>query len=290
MRVNGPIDQKYNYALSQVFSPALLQKLDDPVHEDNIKSLLHNCKLYPENQQWSFVNGLDVAYNYLKNNYRCEYVYKNEIANQLLLKYHSDNSATLLKEVASDTSIADIVIINGSTVAYEIKTELDSFERLPGQIESYKILYDYLYIVTHPDAVKPLRTKIDKSVGLIVLSTDGTLKTIRKAGSNIRFFSPAKAVFTLRQGELVSAYKKYVGELPPMGTALISKFCHNWFLSLDKVDALIVFRESLKSRKPSNQQFQLISNCNHSLKMLFLGRDLTKKYCSSAMDRLGIFV
>lgn len=290
MSVNGLIDPKYNYALSQVFSPSLLNKIDDPVYETNIRSLLQNCNLYPAGENWNFIDGLEITYNYLKKNYRCEYVYKNEIANQLLLKYHSDNSATLLKEVASNTSIADIVIINGNTVAYEIKTELDSFERLPGQIESYRILYDYLYIVTHPAAVKSLRTRIDKGVGIIVFSADGTLKTIRKAGSNTRFFNPDKAVFTLRQAELVTAYEKYVGKLPPMGTALISKFCHNWFLSLDKVDALIVFRESLKSRKPSNQQFQLISNCNHSLRMLFLGRELTKKYCSSAMDRLGIFV
>lgn len=286
---NDTIVSQYNYALSQVFGASLVKKLDDPCHEESVKALLYSCKLYPEGEPWNFVKGLEVTYNYLRTNYRCEYVYMNEIANQLLLKYHSDNSATLLKELASDSSIADIVIVNGSTVAYEIKTELDTFDRLDGQLESYQRMFDSVYVVTHANAVDTLSNKIDKSIGIIVMELDGTLKTIRTSGTNEKKFDPEKAVLTLRQSELVAAYEKFVHKLPQMGTALIHEFCLNWYLTLERSDAHTIFYEALKSRKPSPHQFQLIRDCNASMKMLFLGRTLSKKYCTSATDRLGIF-
>jgi hypothetical protein len=279
----------YHYALSQIFSPSLLKKLHNSSEEENIKTLLKDCHIYPDNQDWNLIKALEFTYNYLKLNYRCEYIYKNEIANQLLLKYHNDNSATLLKEVNSNTSIADIVIINGNTTAYEIKTELDSFDRLLGQIDSYKTLYDCVYVVTHEGAVKNLRNKLDESVGIIVLDNKGKLKEEHKASDNSYIFDSTKAALTLRQSELVSAYKKYVGELPIMGTALIHSFCYQWFIKLDKEDAHAVFYEALKSRKPSSYQFELIKQCSPALKMLFLGKDLSKKYCTTTRNILSTF-
>lgn len=288
--INKFIDPQYNYALSQVFSPSLLKNINNSQHENNIRKLLLNCGLYSKSEKWDFVEGLGIIYNYLKENYRCEYVYKNEIAIQLLLKFHSDNSATLLKEVSSDGSIADIVIINGNTVAYEIKTELDSFDRLPTQIDSYEALYDFLYIVTHPDAIDRLVKKIDATVGIIILEKNHTLRIEREAAPLTHKFTPAKAVLTLRQSELVHAYEKYVGSLPKMGTALIYEFCYHWFMTLQKTDAHIIFNEALKSRKPSPYQFNLIRNCHPSLKMLFLGRELSNRYCASTCDKIGIFI
>jgi hypothetical protein len=284
------IDPCYNYALSQVFGASLLKRLDDEAHEEGIRSLLENCGLYPATETWDFVRGLGMTYQHLRVNYRCEYVYKNEIANQLLLRYHSDNSATLLREVASDRSIADIVIINGKTVAYEIKTELDNFDRLLGQLDSYQALYECLYIVTHPGAVDTIRSKVDASIGIIVLNESAELVTIRDASSTAHLFDPAKAVLTLRQAELVAAHQKWVGKIPKMGTALIYTFCHEWYLKLDIEDARIVFAEALKSRRPADHQFNLIMNCDESLRMTFLGRELSKRYCTTARERLGIFV
>lgn len=282
-------DPAYNYALSQLFSPSLLKKIHNFSDEQSIRDLIKDCNLYPDNEDWNLIKGLEITYNYLKGHYRCEYIYKNEIANQLLLQFHSDNSATLLKEVNSDSSIADIVIINGDTVAYEIKTELDSFERLSSQITSYQILYDYLYIVTHPAAEKTLRNKLGSDIGIMILDADGMLKTVRDACKNDALFDPSKAVFTLRQSELVTAYKKHLGDLPIMGTALIYSFCSNWYLSLEKKDAHAVFAEALKSRRPSPHQFDLITQCSPALKILFLGKDFSKKYCVSTIDRLCIF-
>jgi hypothetical protein len=279
----------YCYALSQLFSPSLLNKIHSPSGEKDIKGLINDCRLFPENESWNLISGLEKTYNYLKDHYRCEYVYKNEIANQLLLKFHSDNSATLLKEVNSNSCIADIVIINGKTVAYEIKTELDSFNRLANQIEKYQSLYDLLYVVTHSKAVKTLRERLDKNIGILVLDNNGIIKEEREASDNYNIFDPSKAVFTLRQSELVKAYERYISKLPKMGTALIYTFCYDWFLNLDREDAHAIFAECLKSRKPATYQFELIKKCSPALRMLFLGRDFSKKYCLETIEKLCKF-
>ena len=288
--VHPTIDPRYHYALSQVFGPTLVKRLDDDAHEESIRSLLYHCGLYSTCEQWDLVRGLSKTYEYLRVNYRCEYVYKNEIANQILLRFHHDNSATLLREVASDRSIADIVIINGQTVAYEIKTELDNFDRLSGQVESYQALYDCLYIVTHPGAAELICRKVPEAVGVLVLDDKAQLQRVREAQTTAHLFDPAKAVVTLRQSEMVAAYQKWVGKMPEMGTARIYTFCHDWYMGLEVEDARIVFAEALKSRRPAPYQFNLILDCDTSLKMLFFGRDLSRRYCVSARERLGLSV
>ena len=278
----------YNYALSQVFSPSFIKKINDPIHEHDLRSLLHHCRLYPENVQWNFAKGLEITYDYLKRNYRCEYVYKNEIANQLLLNFHSDNSATLLSELKSDNSIADIVIINGRTCAYEIKTELDNLDRLPCQIESYRMLYDLVYIVSHPDLVSKLKRLTNNLAGIITMDKNGTLKKTKSSPINNSLFSPKKAALTLRQSELVKAYEFKIGKLPQMGTAQVHLFCYDWFSNLESTTARKLFLRALKDRKPLPHQFQLIKNCGSSLKIMFLGRDLPKNYCELVKNRLNL--
>lgn len=279
----------YNYALAQLFSPSLLKKIHGSFDEESIKILIKDSGIYSDDQDWNLMKALEFTYDYLKVNYRCEYIYKNEIANQLLLKYHNDNSATLLKEVSSDSSIADIVIVNGNTVAYEIKTELDSFDRLPNQVNSYQTIYDKVNVVTHQAAVKTLIGKLDSNIGIMILDDNGILTEVHKASENNQLFDPEKAVLTLRQSELVTAYEKYIDKLPKMGTALIHSFCYDWYLTLDRNDAHIIFYEALKSRKPSMHQFELIKQCSPILKMLFLGKDFSKKYCIATMNILSTF-
>jgi len=123
----------------------------------------------------------------------------------------------------------------------------------------------------------------------MMLNDNVELEIVRPASSTAHLFNPSKAVLTLRQAELVSAYEKWVGKMPIMGTALIYTFCYEWYLALDKEDAHIIFANALKSRRPNPHQFNLILDCDNSMKMLFFGRELSKRYCATARERLGLF-
>lgn len=284
------IDPGFNYALSQVFGASLLKRIDDHGYESKLRELLQRSGLHSAQQEWNLAHSLDTVYDYLKNNYRCEYVYKNEIARQLLLKKHPDKSATLLREVASDKAIADIVIVNGHTIAYEIKTELDNFDRLNNQLESYSKLYDQVFVVTHAGALQTMEQHLLPFVGVIVLDEQTQLTEERPAQEISHLFDPLKAVVTLRQAELIAAWEERLGKLPIMGTASIYGFCREWYEQLDSDEARLVFYKALKSRYPAQHQHELLLDSIKSIKMLLLGRDLPKRLCNTVRERLGLSV
>ena len=70
------------------------------------------------------------VYRFMSKAYRNEYFYQNTLLNKLLLGKHSINTTTALTQVPIRRSKADFILINGKAVVYEIKTELDTLERL----------------------------------------------------------------------------------------------------------------------------------------------------------------
>ncbi len=89
----------------------------------------------PENKS----NGelISEIYSFMSRFYRNEYYYQNTLLNKLLIGKHSVNTTTALTQVPISKSKADFILINGKAVVYEIKTELDNFERLDTQIKVY---------------------------------------------------------------------------------------------------------------------------------------------------------
>jgi len=69
---------------------------------------------------------LKFAFAELRKNYRCEYVYKNTLINNLISNYGTKNSI-IINEFRVGNSVADMVLFNGTSKAFEIKTELDSY-------------------------------------------------------------------------------------------------------------------------------------------------------------------
>ena len=77
------------------------------------------------------------VYRFMSKSYRNEYFYQNTLLNKLLLGKHSINTTTALTQIPISKSKADFILINGKAVVYEIKTELDTFERLDTQLRDY---------------------------------------------------------------------------------------------------------------------------------------------------------
>ncbi len=98
----------------------------------------------------------DYLYEEMKKDYRCEYVYLNEIFINEIMKNHDINHS-IITEFNVGSSQADLVVVNGTTTVYEIKTELDSFDRLNGQLEDYTKAFDKVYVIVYPTMVKKLR-------------------------------------------------------------------------------------------------------------------------------------
>jgi hypothetical protein len=127
----------------------------------------------------------DSISNMLKTeSYRHEYTYKTAITQKLFLGVHSINTASMLTEFRVGNNKADVVILNGTASAYEIKSERDNLDRLQQQTESYRRVFARVNVITsfnHLDEVKDL---INADVGIMILNKNYAFSVVRKADIN----------------------------------------------------------------------------------------------------------
>ncbi|WP_406567227.1 sce7726 family protein [Azospirillum fermentarium] len=101
---------------------------------------------------------------------------------------------------------ADIAVVNGEMVGYEIKSDVDSLARLPRQARAFNRVFDRAYIITTEKHLHQVEASVPFWWGIAVPSSgEGTslFSLIRSAGQNP---SPSleAALFILRKPELIS--------------------------------------------------------------------------------------
>jgi hypothetical protein len=223
----------------------------------------------------SFSNIYNKVYQLLFSDYRCEYIYKNSIVNQVLIGKHSPATSTLFSEFKAGNSYADVLILNGTSSVYEIKTEYDNFDRLENQLSSYFQVFDRINVVTYPSALLKIEKFVDKRVGLLTLSNNGELITEREPISNIQNVNPATIFDSLRMSEYMKAIKKHFGYLPHVPNTLIYKECKVLFEQIPPEESHQLMVELLKTRKQLFIKNLLLSLPN-SLKLTCLNSNLTQ--------------
>ena len=113
----------------------------------------------------TYMDCLHRFYSSLKLNYRCEYVFKNEIIAELR-KHYAHRRSLVVNEFRLGSSIADLAFFNGESRAYEIKTSFDSPRRLNGQMNDYRRVFDKCYLVVEQGEVENWKY-YDESTGII---------------------------------------------------------------------------------------------------------------------------
>ncbi|MGD1008252.1 MAG: sce7726 family protein [Ignavibacteriaceae bacterium] len=202
------IDSKYNPYLSNLFSTTVLKEFAT-YNRSNLfdEVLLKSRFIETIKNNYKLADIYDALFEYLLENYRSEYVYKNAIALKILLGRHSLNTSSLLTELRVKSSKADIVILNGTSNVYEIKTEYDTLDRLDEQINSYLGMFDKIYVVTHSSQLMKIKKVLDKRIGVLELSDSYSLKIIRKPLSNKTKVIPSMIFDTFRKSEYIKAIK-----------------------------------------------------------------------------------
>ena len=104
------------------------------------------CRKHKHSDDVTFMDCLQRFYSSMKLNYRCEYIFKNEIIAELRRRY-ANRRSLVVNEFHVGNSIADLAFFNGESRAYEIKTGFDSPRRLEGQMNDYKRVFDKCYLV-----------------------------------------------------------------------------------------------------------------------------------------------
>ncbi|WP_352408563.1 sce7726 family protein [Lawsonibacter hominis] len=191
------------------------------------------------------------VYKFMSKSYRNEYFYQNTLLNKLLLGKHSINTTTALTQIPISKSKADFILINGKAVVYEIKTELDTFERLDSQLRDYFKAFNHVCVVTsesHYDrAISILK---DTPVGIYVLTSQNTIsKKLRKEPTEDNSHLDYTAIFkVLHKREYENILLQYFNELPITSQAFYYGECLKQFTQIPKLKAYEMALKQLKRR------------------------------------------
>lgn len=202
----------------------------------------------------SYLDYFKCIYNVLAKEYRCEYVYKNEIIGKILprlIKMCGSHKTVAFNEFKVGQSIADIAFFNGESKAFEIKTDLDSPKRLTKQLSDYKKIFDKCYLVIPADKLELYSSIADPTTGIILLTRSHGqiyLKTYQEASKNENIDIDI-LMKCLRTSEYKQIIQTEFGELPNVPGYMLFDSCREMFnlISTDRLKGL--FLDVIKERK-----------------------------------------
>ena len=150
-----------------------------------------------------------------RNGYRQEYVYKEILTRRILLGAHSLRTAVMLSEFRVGHCKADIVILNGTSTVYEIKSERDRLDRLAGQLDAYLQVFARVNVVAGANHVAQVLKSVPEQVGVLMLSDRLSISTVRAATEDIGRIVPAAVFDSLQLHETAKVLQR-LGVRPPM--------------------------------------------------------------------------
>lgn len=234
-----------NRLFTQNIFSNLLNEQDDPTYYSVVQRYVNN----PEDKN----NGelISEIYSFMSKEYRNEYFYQNTLLNRLLLGKHSPNTTTALTQIPIGKSKADFILINGKAVVYEIKTELDSFERLETQLKDYYTGFNHVCVVTslsqYEKAVELLK---NTPVGIYVLTPKNQLSTkYKKEPITCNDYLLHVSLFKLlHKKEYEQIILDYFKQLPVASQVFYYNECLRLFKEIPIFDAYTMTLKELKKR------------------------------------------
>jgi len=286
-RLSDSMAKSHGAALSRLFSSRVIRELASMGRSPLATQILRETGADRMlGATVSLGESFDIFLKVLFRSYRSEYVYKNAIANKVLLGRHSLNTASMLTELRVLNCVADVVILNGSSCVYEIKSEFDSMTRLRRQTGTYSKVFDFVNVITSADQQEAVLHEVREEVGVLVLTNRNSISTVRKASSSKSQVDP-KAVFsTLRQSEYVRIIREHFGAVPDVPNTQIYRVCRDLFSNLAPEDAHDSMVQVLRERGSSTSLRFFIEAVPPSLKALSLACELAWQERSMFVDLL----
>lgn len=234
-----------HFFTKRVFKDVLLN--NDSIYNTVINRFVEN----PKDKN----NGMLISevYKFMSKSYRNEYFYQNTLLNKLLLGKHSINTTTALTQIPIGKSKADFILINGKAVVYEIKTELDTFERLKTQLDDYFKAFNYVCVVTSESKYSHIAKILENTpVGIYVLTEQNTIsEKLHKDPIEDNSKLNHTVIFkVLRKREFENILEEYFGELPNVRQVFYYKECLDWFR---RIPICVAYSMTLKQLKMRNK-------------------------------------
>ena len=159
-------------AITRLFSSAVFRELARTGRSALFRRLIEMTSLPERRDSHATVrDAFDSAFKRLKvDGQRDEYIYRAALTQKILIGKHSLRTASILSEFRTGTCKADLVILNGTSTVYEIKSERDSLVRLSNQVKNYKLVFAMVNVITSEGFVDDVCMTVPADVGVMYLS------------------------------------------------------------------------------------------------------------------------
>ncbi|WP_286947033.1 sce7726 family protein [Acetobacterium sp. UBA5834] len=238
-----------NLVLNRLFTQNVFRKLINDNENTTFGTIIQRyASDFDEKNNGELISEI---YNFMSKSYRNEYFFQNTLLNKLLLGRHSLNTTIALTQIPIGKSKADFILINGKAVVYEIKSELDSFDRLSTQIRDYYKAFNHVCVVTSENNFNKLIKILDGTpVGICVLTKRDTIsKTLKKDVIEDNSKLEHQSIFkVLHKGEYEAIVKQYFGKLPKTSQVFYYDECYSMFSQIPILEAYAMSLQQLKNR------------------------------------------
>lgn len=224
-------------------------------------------------------------YSLLKNEYRCEYFFKNEIISKYIIKKLGTHNSIIFNEFRVGESIADLAMMNGESKAFEIKTEYDSPKRLLKQLDDYHRIFNKVYLVTYFNQLGQYLDIIPDYIGVLVMRihrNQVSIETYREAKYCMELDCDM-LIRCLRISEYKNIFRTYYNSLPT-GNSDLYVSCLEAIRKIPKPVLNNLFLEEIKKRQSLTQA---LSDIPIEFRQMCLSLNLSLKKTKNLLNNLN---
>lgn len=111
-----------------------------------------------------------------------DHIIRQSFHNSVLLPAHTDNNSCVVDELVLKNGLvrADIVVLNGCLIGYEIKSEKDTLLRLPSQVTVYNEVFNKAYLIVTEKHLSKATEQIPNWWGIYLVKESKNLKAMFK--------------------------------------------------------------------------------------------------------------
>lgn len=280
----------YNQNQLRDYSSLFSRSIAELWMKSNFDSIDYKIERYDIKWQNSknatYLDYLKYVYQILEKNYQNEYVFKNSFLNEWLINEIGHDNTKVFNEFRVGNAVADLVMFNGISKVFEIKTEFDSTKRLNLQIENYSKAFNQVFLIV-PESKLSVYSKFDKSIGLISFNNNEkserfTLQRDAITNDEVDAETIMKALHT---NEYKSIVKSFYGELPIMTSFNQYNICNELINKIPNNELNKKFIEKMKTRNLenvlSNRYYKEFNQISLALKLNKKERDIMIKNLKS---------